>query len=355
MKNLHAAIMTGTPFLSVFHLKLTFVAVTAYSLGYNSYNWLAQFLGTSPSAPSGQTELKTLERKLDRIRYFEARRRHPQFKGPFPVDWDKQWKCVPINMRYGFSMQGKIAYSPDYHGVPSQEGAPARIGKEVNDNGAGISNSQIPDVLWKGVMKYRGGIVPLWSKKVVDLLVSEIIAGRDISCQDYPDSATDVEIALRIAGVSKKKKILVGGSISPWVEAVALALGAGNITTSDYNPAESQHPNIRTIGVPDLLKVIYGTVGEEQDGENLADHQYDIVVSYSSVEHDGLGRYGDPLDPIGDFQAMKELFDMTSPGGVLLLAVPSWYQDQQSYPSARVYGPLRLPLLIQQDEWEYLG
>jgi len=27
---------------------------------------------------------------------------------------------------------------------------------------------------------------------------------------------------------------------------------------------------------------------------------FDMVFSFSSIEHDGLGRYGDPLNPNGD-------------------------------------------------------
>ena len=27
------------------------------------------------------------------------------------------------------------------------------------------------------------------------------------------------------------------------------------------------------------------------------DSQFDVIVSYSSIEQDGQGRYGDPLDP----------------------------------------------------------
>ena len=34
----------------------------------------------------------------------------------------------------------------------------------------------------------------------------------------------------------------------------------------------------------------------------------DVIVSFSSLEHDGQGRYGDPLDPDGDLVAMKELY-----------------------------------------------
>lgn len=40
------------------------------------------------------------------------------------------------------------------------------------------------------------------------------------------------------------------------------------------------------------------------------------------VEHIGLGRYGDPLDPNGDAKAMSELQRVLSPGGSLLFVVP---------------------------------
>jgi hypothetical protein len=40
------------------------------------------------------------------------------------------------------------------------------------------------------------------------------------------------------------------------------------------------------------------------------------------VEHIGLGRYGDPLDPGGDIKAIDELKRVLSPGGDLLIVVP---------------------------------
>jgi SAM-dependent methyltransferase len=40
------------------------------------------------------------------------------------------------------------------------------------------------------------------------------------------------------------------------------------------------------------------------------------------VEHVGLGRYGDPLDPEGDLKAMRELTRVLAPGGTLLFVVP---------------------------------
>jgi len=40
------------------------------------------------------------------------------------------------------------------------------------------------------------------------------------------------------------------------------------------------------------------------------------------VEHIGLGRYGDPLDPNADLAAMRELQRVLAPGGDLLFVVP---------------------------------
>lgn len=41
-----------------------------------------------------------------------------------------------------------------------------------------------------------------------------------------------------------------------------------------------------------------------------------------TVEHIGLGRYGDPLDPGGDLKAIGELKRVLAPGGSLLFVVP---------------------------------
>lgn len=40
------------------------------------------------------------------------------------------------------------------------------------------------------------------------------------------------------------------------------------------------------------------------------------------LEHVGLGRYGDPIDPDGDLKAIRELMRVLKPGGDLLIAVP---------------------------------
>lgn len=61
------------------------------------------------------------------------------------------------------------------------------------------------------------------------------------------------------------------------------------------------------------------------DLTNLVEFKTSSIASLScmhTVEHVGLGRYGDSIDPEGDMQAAKELSRVVSVGGSLLFVVP---------------------------------
>jgi SAM-dependent methyltransferase len=55
---------------------------------------------------------------------------------------------------------------------------------------------------------------------------------------------------------------------------------------------------------------------------NLPDETADIVAIISTLEHVGLGRWGDPLDVNGDLRAMEEARRILKPGGHVILTVP---------------------------------
>lgn len=52
------------------------------------------------------------------------------------------------------------------------------------------------------------------------------------------------------------------------------------------------------------------------------DNSIDSLSCMHTVEHIGLGRYGDKMDPNGDLKAIKELKRVLSQGGSLLFVVP---------------------------------
>ena len=72
---------------------------------------------------------------------------------------------------------------------------------------------------------------------------------------------------------------------------------------------------------------------------------FDAAFSVSNFEHDGLGRYGDPIDPDGDVKAMRELWTMLRPNATCLLAVPI-SRGRVVYNAHREYGPAPLARLL---------
>jgi hypothetical protein len=79
----------------------------------------------------------------------------------------------------------------------------------------------------------------------------------------------------------------------------------------------------------------------------LADASFDLAINCSSVEHVGLvGRYSvSQPQPDGDLEAMRKLRSLMKPEGIQLLTIPIG-RDGVFYPWHRVYGKVRLPMLL---------
>lgn len=114
--------------------------------------------------------------------------------------------------------------------------------------------------------------------------------------------------------------VLVLGSERPWVEASALGLGATHITTVEYGGITSTHPQIRTL-TPHQIRARF---------HEFIEH-FDVVISYSSIEHSGLGRHGDALNPWGDRQAVARAWCMAKHGGRLAMGLPHNETDTNHY------------------------
>ena len=74
--------------------------------------------------------------------------------------------------------------------------------------------------------------------------------------------------------------------------------------------------------------------------------KYDIIFQYSSIEHSGLGRYGDNIDPDGDIKTMDQIKKHLIDNGYLFWASPVNGIDYLGWNVHRVYGPIRLPILF---------
>jgi SAM-dependent methyltransferase len=71
------------------------------------------------------------------------------------------------------------------------------------------------------------------------------------------------------------------------------------------------------------------------------DFPSDSIASISclhAIEHVGLGRYGDPVDPDGCFTALRELGRVLAPGGRLYLGTPIG-REQLAFNNGRIFDP----------------
>lgn len=93
----------------------------------------------------------------------------------------------------------------------------------------------------------------------------------------------------------------------------------------DFRPADLSLSNLQT---------------EHADLTNLP-FDDDSVQSLSCmhvIEHIGLGRYGDPIDPEGDIKSMIELIRVLSPGGNLFFVVPLGSHAMIEFNAHRIYS-----------------
>ena len=77
----------------------------------------------------------------------------------------------------------------------------------------------------------------------------------------------------------------------------------------DYRPADIKLDNFSS-GEANLLSLPF------------QDNSIESLSCLHVMEHIGLGRYGDPLDPAGDLKAFKEISRVVAKGGNFIFAVP---------------------------------
>lgn len=92
----------------------------------------------------------------------------------------------------------------------------------------------------------------------------------------------------------------------------------------DYRPADIALPSLESLQA-DLLSLPF------------ADNSVCSLSCMHVVEHVGLGRYGDKIDPDGDIKAISELKRVLAPGGSLLFVAPIGKQAIIQFNAHRIY------------------
>ncbi len=171
-----------------------------------------------------------------------------------------------------------------------------------------------------------------FSERDVNAMVASISTARSRAlrrAERQSDKSTWIYEALKAHPIDGLD-VVIFGSMEPYYEAICVAHGAKSVTTVEYNNLTYDHPKMRTVRV----------------GEELPLGSFDIALSISSFDHDGLGRYGDPVRPDGDILAMQRVRELLKPNGLFIFSVPIG-PDIIVWNLHRRYGPTRLPLMLE--------
>jgi SAM-dependent methyltransferase len=150
----------------------------------------------------------------------------------------------------------------------------------------------------------------------------------------------DIEYAFVAAFLPQGGNVLDFGSGTTPLSLISFLKGA-KVTAVDLLPSRYKFQTKIKFLQGDILKI------------SLNDNQFDTIINCSSIEHVGLaGRYGVSADDEdGDLKAMSRLYKLLKKNGKMLLTIPVG-KDQVQKPKHRIYGKIRLPMLLEKFQIE---
>lgn len=196
------------------------------------------------------------------------------------------------------------------------------------------------EVILKGEFyteRFSGGeaATPSWSVKSIEKMKKQSMEGKLIG--NYGGKGT-AKLRAYAEKYCRGKHVAVVGSKSPWLESILLGIGARHVTTIEYGKITSLHPNVTTL-----------TNAEFSEGfMNGSLEPFDAFISFSSMEHAGLGRYGDLLNPWGDIIMAAKMHCALKPGGIAIIGVPTLKDQGEGlvFNAHRQYGRARWPIFL---------
>jgi len=129
--------------------------------------------------------------------------------------------------------------------------------------------------------------------------------------------------------------VVIYGCTTPWYAIIALAKGAKGVVIISQQEIICEDARI-VCAKPDEVK------------EGFADY----VISICEIQADGLGRYGEDADPLGDVKAMGVCRKVLKENGKMFLSLPCG-RDMVVWNKRRIYGKRRLRVMME--DWTLRG
>lgn len=154
---------------------------------------------------------------------------------------------------------------------------------------------------------------------------------------DYEDQAgtatghyfhQDLLVASLIHQNNPQRHIDIGSRVDGFVAHVASFRKIEVIDVRDLS--DTGHENISFIKA--------NLMDEANAQEGIADS----ISCLHALEHFGLGRYGDPLDPAGHLKGFRNIVRMLKPSGTLHISFPIGKGNEVHFNAHRVFDPLEI-------------
>jgi hypothetical protein len=145
----------------------------------------------------------------------------------------------------------------------------------------------------------------------------------------------DLLVATLINQRSPVRHIDIGSRIDGFVAHVAAFRKIEVMDVRDLD--DTGHPNISFVKAN-----LMNSAGIERD-------MSDSISCLHAIEHFGLGRYGDPLDPEGHLKGFRNMLSMLKVDGILYISFPIGMKNGVYFNAHRVFDPAEIYQWLPSD------
>lgn len=171
-------------------------------------------------------------------------------------------------------------------------------------------------------------------------LVQEIggipITGENIWLYDYEENAGDVDgqyflqdihVAELVISSGAKKHYDIGSKMDSFIAHLLAYRGIDEVVMLDIRPFPYEVNKLSFIQTDATLL------------DNIEDSSIESISSLHAIEHFGLGRYGDTVDPMACYKAMKSIQRVAAINGKIYVSTPVSMKDACYFNAHRVFCP----------------
>lgn len=156
----------------------------------------------------------------------------------------------------------------------------------------------------------------------------------DCGAVKTPYFQQDMYVARKIFERKPHKHVDIGSSMTGFVAHVAVYR---EIEVLDIRPMNLTVPNIKF------------TKADLTDASSLPEAYCDSISCLHALEHFGLGRYGDKIDPDGHVKGFRNITKILKSGGIFYFSVPMGIQRIE-FNAHRIFG---MPYLMKMVSTDY--